>query len=67
MRKNQQQDNFHSKQRLRMEISNQTEDYLHKGGRISVVSGLPQTGQHARGVHRSAAAVFPSVTQLPGE
>tara|TARA_R110002049_G_scaffold1716_3_gene12994 strand:- start:1419 stop:1622 length:204 start_codon:yes stop_codon:yes gene_type:complete len=41
MHTSQEQDNLQAKARLRIEISNQVEDFLHSGGRIEVLNNLP--------------------------
>jgi hypothetical protein len=40
--------NTFSKQRLRVELNNHIEDFLHKGGRIEVLSGLTELSASAR-------------------
>lgn len=46
----------HSKQRLRAEISNHVEDFLHKGGTIEVVDKQSHVSNAMRMCHRPAAA-----------
>jgi hypothetical protein len=41
MHTSQEQDNLQAKARLRIEISNQVEAFLHGGGRIEVLNTLP--------------------------
>jgi hypothetical protein len=57
MRTSHDQDNFHSKQRLRLQISNQTIEFLSSGGRIEVVTDRLQQDQHVRAGYK-AAAIF---------
>jgi hypothetical protein len=45
----------HSKQRLRVEINNHIEDFLHRGGKIQVLAELPGAGQFSQGGHWPAA------------
>ncbi len=47
--------NTFSKQRLRVELNNDIEDFLHKGGSIEVLSGLTELSAGAR-LHRWPAA-----------
>ncbi len=40
--------NTFSKQRLRLELNNHIEDFLHQGGRIEVLSGLTELSANTR-------------------
>jgi|GEM_PF-879025 len=54
--------NAFSKQRLRVELNNHIEDFLHKGGRIEVLSGLAELSASPRLGRWPAAA---KVVSLP--
>jgi hypothetical protein len=54
--------NIHAKQRLRVELNNHIQDFLHKGGRIAVVSGLAEHSASTRLGRWPAAA---EVISLP--
>ena len=41
MHTSQEQENLQAKARLRIEISNQVEAFLHRGGRIEVLNNMP--------------------------
>jgi len=56
-----------SKQRLRAEISNHVEDFLHKGGRIEVVDKQSLACNGARIVHRPAAADLSPISSMLDE
>mgnify|MGYP006352140527 CR=1 FL=1 len=69
MRTNQPQDTvqFDSKQRLRNEISNQIEAFLHKGGRIEIVEKQSHVSNSLRMVHRPASAELSMLSSLLDE
>lgn len=67
MRAIQQQDGVQSKQRLRAEISIQTEAFLHKGGRIEIVEKPSLAGHSLRMVHRPASAELSPLASMLDE
>lgn len=63
----QHQDNLQSKQRLRREISSHIEDFLHRGGRIEVITEHPRFDQLIRLRYRPTAADLSTALALPME
>lgn len=58
---------FDSKQRLRNEISNQIEAFLHKGGRIEIVDKQSHVSSSLRMVHRPASAELSMLSSMLDE